>query len=263
MQRLQQAFSSNGFVVLRGIASEQTCDELEAVTRAELRHPAPPLEFEADVGYAGAPASREATGGNTIRRLRNAYGRHEAFRRWASSPQLVNTVATLLDEEVCLTLAHHNCVMTKHPHFGSKTGWHRDIRYWSFKRAELVVAWLALGDENEHNGALRVIPTSHRTVLADSQLDDAAFLVESHPDSAPLLRSACSIALRRGDVLLFHSQLFHAAGQNLSDSVKLSIAFAFFGASNSPLEGTRSHQTGFVALGRGDNNTSESAPDQS
>jgi len=49
-------------------------------------------------------------------------------------------------------------------------------------------------------------------------------------------------------VLFFDSRLFHAAGRNSSNAVKLSVAFAYFGASNRPIEGTRSAEFGSVEL---------------
>ena len=72
--------------------------------------------------------------------------------------------------------------------------------------------------------------------------------MDSHPASAALLAGATPLSLQRGDVLFFDSRLFHSAGQNLSDAVKLSVAFAYLGLSNRPLPGTRSAQHGMVQL---------------
>lgn len=245
---LAATFRHDGFIVLRRFASEDTCAALEALARADLVAAVPPVEFEADLGYPGAPPARDASGGNTVRRLRQAYGRDAAFRDWASDPALVKVVQALLGEPAKLTLAHHNCVMTKHPHYGSETGWHRDTRYWSFAKPDLVTVWLALGDEDQRNGVLRVIPGSHRAKLEPAQLDPLEFLVEAHPASQALLAGATPLALHRGDVLFFDSRLFHSAGRNVSDAVKLSVAFAYFGASNHPIEGTRSGEFGSVDL---------------
>lgn len=248
LNELNRVFHADGYIVLRGFAPPQVCDRIEQVTREQLAAAVPPVEYEAELGYPGAPASREAAGGGTVRRLRQAYGRDEVFRQWAADPAVTKVVATLLGEPPLLTLAHHNCVMTKHPHYGSQTGWHRDTRYWSFASPELVTVWLALGREDESNGVLRVIPGSHTVALEPTQLDAAEFLIESHPASQALLRGVQPLALERGDVLFFDSRLFHSAGQNLSEAVKLSAAFAYFGAGNHPLPGTRSAEFGSIAL---------------
>lgn len=245
---LAARFRTDGFVVLRGFTSQAECDAIERETREQLAHVTGPVEYEAELGYPGAPASRSAEGGGTVRRLRQAYGRGDVFRGWAAAPRLSTLIAALLGEPGRLTLAHHNCVMTKHPAYGSQTGWHRDTRYWSFAQPELITAWLALGDEDERNGALRVIPGSHTVALEPGQLDQAEFLIEAHPASAGLLAGSTPLTLHRGDVLLFDSRLFHSAGQNLSARVKLSVAFAYLGVSNRPLPGSRSAQFDTVDL---------------
>jgi hypothetical protein len=51
-----------------------------------------------------------------------------------------------------------------------------------------------------------------------------------------------------GDVVFFHSLLFHAGGRNADDAVKTSVVFSYLGESNLPVEGPRS-AAGDVAFG--------------
>ena len=161
---------------------------------------------------------------------------------------MVTRLVQIFGERVCLTLAHHNCVMTKHPDFGTATGWHRDIRYWSFARNELVTVWLALGAETEANGALQVIPGSHRLDVRQEQLDELDFLRPEVPQNQPLVAQGKVLELQQGDVVFFHSGLFHAAGRNTSNAVKTSVVFAYRGESNMPVAGTKSAAAGDVLL---------------
>jgi phytanoyl-CoA hydroxylase len=244
-----EQFNHDGYLVLRGQASAAARETMLAVSEDHLRRAVPPIEYEAEVGYPGAPESRAAPGGATARRLRAAWQRHECFRQWAQDPHLASGLAQLFGEPVCVTLAHHNCVMTKHPDFGTATGWHRDIRYWRFSGPDLISAWLALGEENEANGALRVIPGSHRLAIGKEQMDDLDFLRPDAPGNRELFERGISLELQPGDVLLFHSQLFHSAGRNNSASVKYSVVFAYHGQSNQPVPGSRSAAAGSVLLG--------------
>ena len=244
----KEQFANDGYLVLKGMATPVACNLMLSVAKEHLRAALPPLEYEAEVGYAGAPASLDAPGGRTARRLRNAYRRHECFRLWAEDQRLVAMLRQIFNEPVRLTLAHHNCVMTKHPDFGTSTGWHRDIRYWSFARPDLVSVWLALGPENAANGGLKVIPGSHRMDIGRNRLDDLDFLRPDVADNQPLFDQGATLELGQGDVVIFHSGLFHAAGRNSGASVKTSVVFAYHGASNAPVEGSRSAAAGGVAL---------------
>jgi phytanoyl-CoA hydroxylase len=245
-----EQFHTDGYLVFRQMVPPVALELMRSVALKQLHAEVPPVEYEAELGYPGAPASLDAPGGRTIRRLRAAHGRHECFRLWAEDRRVTGRLGQLLGEDVILTLAHHNCVMTKHPHFGTATGWHRDIRYWSFAKPDLITVWLALGRETEENGALRVIPGSHRLDIAREQLDELDFLRPDVERNQALFAQGRTVELRPGDALFFHSRLFHSAGRNDSDKVKLSVAFAYYGASNHPLPGTRSAEWEDRFLGR-------------
>jgi len=243
-----QQFAEDGYLILRGMGPPALCDTMRAVASEQLRDAVPPLEYESEVGYEGAPESLEAPGGRTARRLRGAWGRHECFRQWAQDATLVGAMRQLLGEAPCLTMAHHNCVMTKHPDFGTATGWHRDIRYWSFARSELISAWLALGPENAANGGLKFIPGSHRLPIEPTRLDALDFLRPELPQNQVLFAQGVAPELQAGDLVLFHSGLFHAAGRNDSDAIKMSVVFAYRGVGNPPQAGSRSAAAGEVCF---------------
>jgi phytanoyl-CoA hydroxylase len=240
-----RAFERDGYLVVRGLAPEALRARLLAVSAAHMNPLLGPVEYEADVGYPGSPNSRSAEGGDTPRRLLYAYTRDPAYREWSTGPEVGNQLRAIFraefgHEDVRLSQCHHNCLMTKHPGHSSATLWHQDIRYWSFDRPELVSVWLALGEENEKNGALKVIPGSHRLELDRGRLDSALFLRTELEENQALLATARSVALQPGDVLFFHCRLFHAAGMNLTEKVKQSLVFTYHAADNRPIPETRS-----------------------
>ncbi|HZP93759.1 MAG TPA: phytanoyl-CoA dioxygenase family protein [Burkholderiales bacterium] len=241
-------FRADGFAIARGLAPAPLRSRMLAVAQAHLAAQVQPIEYEADLGYPGAPASREAEGGRTVRRLLRAYSRDAALRDWAASAALAAPLRQLLGGEVVLSQAHHNCVMTKHPRFGSLTGWHQDIRYWSFERAELVSAWLALGRERDDNGCLWVVPGSHAMQLERSRFDDRIFFREDLEENHALIARRVAVELDPGDVLFFHCRLLHAAGRNRTEAVKFSAVFTYHATDNRPLPGTRSASLSGIPL---------------
>ena len=234
------AFERDGFVIVRGLAAPEFCARLRRALEAALRPLMGPAEFEADLGYPGAPTDMQAVGGRTPRRLLHAASRFPMLREWATGQPLRVALSEFLPGDLRLSQCHHNCVMTKHPGYSSATLWHQDIRYWSFDRPELVSVWLALGEETNRNGALKIVPGSHRLQLDRGRFDRDLFLRPDLPQNKALIRQAAEVLLEPGDALFFHCRAIHAAGKNRSEAVKLSCVFTYHEAGNRPIPGTRS-----------------------
>lgn len=234
-------FSHEGFLISRKLADEELRQRLEQSVRASLSPALAPLEFESEVAYPGAPADRFAPGGDTPRRLLNAYARDPVFREWATSPAVTGVVRQLLGaDHICLSQNHHNCIMTKHPGYSSSTLWHQDIRYWTFDRPELVTVWLALGEEHLANGGMQLLPGTHTDHLDRGRFDASLFLRPDLAENQQLIDTSVAAHLEPGDVLFFHCRTFHAAGANTTDKVKLSLVFTYYESKNQPIAGTRS-----------------------
>ncbi len=240
------SFRRDGYVVLPGVLDAEQIAQVQHFVMSSLDPIVGPVEYEADVGYPGSPTDRAAQGGNTPRRLLHAYARAQVLRDISLHPQVASVLNALFGEQdgvrsrAMLSQCHHNCVMTKHPGFSSATLWHQDIRYWSFDRPELISAWFALGEERFANGALQVIPGTHQMEFERGRLDAELFLRPEWPENARLIDQACTVDLNAGDILLFHCRLFHAAGRNNTDVVKLSPVFTYHSEDNHPIPGTRS-----------------------
>ena len=213
---------------------------MRQITERGVREEIAPIEYEAELHYPGAPESLQAVGGRTIRRLKQAHSRDFLFTEWMLRPEILGRLQQLLGPKIVCPLAHHNCIMTKQPQFSSETGWHQDIRYWSFQRPELVNAWIALGNERPENGCLQVIPGSHTLSLDRSRFDDALFFRADLAENQPLIATRQFVELAPGDVLFFHCKTLHAASRNATQETKYSVVFTFRAADNPPLPDTRS-----------------------
>ncbi len=241
-------FARDGYQVVRGLVPGEACARLRASAQRDLAAVVPPVEYEADTQYPGAPQSLQAPGGRTVRRLLQAYARDAGFREWATAAPIVARLKQLLGPRIALSQAHHNCVMTKDPAYSSLTSWHRDIRYWSFAHPELVSVWLALGEERRDNGCLLLLPGSHAMDFDASRLDAAQFLRTDLAENAALLATQTCAELNPGDVLFFHCRLFHAAGHNRAAHTKFSAVFTYRALDNPPLPGSRSASLSDIIL---------------
>lgn len=242
-------YERQGYIVVRQLVQGVLLNELRTKALQELSLMQGSIEYEADLGYPGAPSNRDVKGGCTPRRFLQAYERQETFRMFASDPNLWSHLRLCTNRnKLVLSPNHHNCIMTKHPGYSSSTYWHQDIRYWHFEKPELVTVWLALTDETAQNGALKVIPSSHSLCTTDYDLDEMSFLRPESQRNQDLMNQAEQVSLKAGDALFFHCRLFHGANQNVTNQVKLSLVFSFHTDDNQPIDGTRSTLQPEIAL---------------
>ncbi|MDB0050492.1 phytanoyl-CoA dioxygenase family protein [Pseudomonadales bacterium] len=179
----------------------------------------------------------------------HAYARSDDLRALALHGEVAQILAQLMgSDQVQLSQCHHNCVMTKYPGFSSATLWHQDIRYWSFDRPELISVWYAVGDELADNGALSVIPGTHVENFGRGRLDRNLFLRPELEENQRLIEQAKVVELAAGDALFFHCRLFHAAGRNLTDQVKISPVFTYHAQNNQPIPETSSDRLPSIML---------------
>ena len=107
----------------------------------------------------------------------------------------------------------------KRPEEGSQFPWHQDYPYWYVaageRAAEVVTAIVFLDDADAGNGAVRVVPGSHRDgpVRRDPN-DRSRFL--SDPDAIDAGREV-AVAVAAGSVLWFGAHLVHRSSANTSD----------------------------------------------
>ncbi|MET1256234.1 phytanoyl-CoA dioxygenase family protein [Aliikangiella maris] len=242
-------FWENGFLVLPNVLQNDDLLTFQQSATQALAEAADPKELESETGYPGAPLDEQKQGGKTVRRLLGAYQRSPLWQEWSSSPLIINSLQQLFQQSmVYLSQTHHNCLMTKSPQYSSDTGWHQDIRYWSFEQPELITAWLALGAEKNENGGLWVVPGSHRLSFSTDQFDEQLFFRTDTEGNKMLLGKAQQVPLNAGDLLFFHCRLLHSASRNHTQTTKFSLVFTYHAENNHPRPNTRSASLTEIAL---------------
>ena len=241
-------FHTNGYLILRNFAGKAECEAILDVAKAHLKHKIEPIETE--VGYHTKSKeyrtkvidynSIEDTEVVTVRRLRQVYHRDILFKNWMESEKIRPILKQILEDEVAITTAHHNSIMTKMPFSSTETSWHQDRRYWSYEGDNLVSVWLALDVENSENGVLEFIPKSHKIQFSDEQFSEKEYFNLEHPLNMSLIETKQSTTLQRGDVVLFHCKLLHRANKNSTDSPKISFVYTVKGKSTKVQKGSRS-----------------------
>ncbi len=241
-------FNNDGFIVLPGFVTAERCDAILKVAKEHLDQMIEPIETE--LGYDSRSkayrtkvtdySSKAEEEHIIVRRLRQVYDRSPHFKAWMEEVKIRPVLEQVLDDEVVLTTAHHNSIMTKMPHLSSATGWHQDRRYWSYIDDNLVSVWLALDDETDQNGVLEFIPGSHKMHFKAEQFDEKEYFSNTYVPNKKIIATKVSTDLKKGDVVIFHSLLLHRANKNCTDKPKISFVYTVKGEKTKANVGTRS-----------------------
>ena len=107
-------------------------------------------------------------------------------------------------------------------------GWHQDWNYWQVcDHADLITAWVALNDVNTQNGAMMVIPGSHRWGQA-MEASERTLEMDKTASEVKIPRGEkweiVHCELQAGAVSFHHAKTIHGSGPNNSDQPRLGLA---------------------------------------
>lgn len=118
----------------------------------------------------------------------------------------------------------------KEPHDPSFVSWHQDSTYWGLEPPEVVTAWVALSESVAANGAMRVVPgthkmdqVAHRDTLAADNLLSRGQEIAVDVDEA----QAVALELQPGEMSLHHVRLFHGSEPNPSARRRIGFAIRY------------------------------------
>ena len=108
--------------------------------------------------------------------------------------------------------------------------WHQDSTYWGLEPPDIITAWVALSDSTAANGAMRVIPGTHKldqvphndTFATDNLLSRGQEIMVDVDD-----RQAVTLELTAGEMSLHHVRLIHGSDPNPSDRRRIGFAIRY------------------------------------
>lgn len=223
----QQAWDDNGYLLLRNFYSAETIDEINSLTdrlwkgRKKLG-PEYVIDIfvetknERRVYMADAPSSAR----NTPYKLNDLYLSQQEIRQIVVGNRLSPILGALLDgfPMVCNSLNFE---------FGSQQDYHFDTFYMpSPTPNKMVASWIALEDATPQNGPLSYYPGSHKippylfsngkTHAIQTEMREFDSYIYSEIEQRGLKPE--TLLAQKGDVLIWHSQLFHGGSPILDKS---------------------------------------------
>ena len=141
--------------------------------------------------------------------------------------KIIACVSDLLGPEIIGLAAHYFC---KLPNDGTTVSWHQDASYWPLTPSKTVTVWLAIDDADEENGAMAVIPGSHRHGQIDfarSADDENNVLNQTVQDALDYGETPVALAMKAGQISLHTDLLLHGSEPNSSHRRRCGLTMRF------------------------------------
>jgi ectoine hydroxylase len=190
--------------------------------------------------------------------VRSVYGLHQSEPRLkdlAALRPLCGAAQQLLNDDVYV---HQSKVNFKESFAGDQWEWHQDYIYWlrydGLPRPDLLNAAIFLDEVNEFNGALTFVPGSHsQGILSGHHRAGMPTGYEDAPNWVSTLTAEEQFSIDpavigdlatryglvspkggTGSVLLFHPDILHASGPNISPFRRAMMMFVYNAVGNRP-----------------------------
>jgi Phytanoyl-CoA dioxygenase (PhyH) len=142
-------------------------------------------------------------------------------------PRVLDAVEDIIGPDILCWGTSFFIKERKNPGFVS---WHQDSTYWGLEPPDIITAWVAFTDSNAANGAMRVIPGTHkmdqvphRDTFAAANLLSRGKEISVDVDES----QAAMLELAAGEMSLHHVRLIHGSDPNPSDDRRIGFAIRY------------------------------------
>jgi ectoine hydroxylase-related dioxygenase (phytanoyl-CoA dioxygenase family) len=203
--------------------------QIEAFHEQGFLAPIRVMPAEEALAYRRRLERFEAASGGPLR----GEWRHKAHLLFTSladlvrHPRILDAVEDLLGPDLLCWTTNFFIKEKESPAFVS---WHQDSTYWGLDKPDVVTAWVAFTPADASNGAMQVIPATHRLdqiphrdTFAKHNLLTRGQEVALQVDAS----SAVMLALEPGEMSLHHVRLIHGSAPNTSEDRRIGFAIRY------------------------------------
>jgi hypothetical protein len=177
------------------------------------------------------------------------------------NPAILDAVESIIGPNI---LAWGSSFFVKERRDSAYVSWHQDSTYWGLEPPDIVSAWVALSESTLENGAMRVIPRSHkldqiahRDTFAPGNLLSRGQEIAVDVDGT----TAQALVLQPGEMSLHHVRLIHGSDPNPSDKRRIGFAIRYLPTHVRQVVGTHDSATLVRGVDAFGNFAPEQAPD--
>lgn len=145
----------------------------------------------------------------------------------ARHPAILDAVEDVIGPNILVWSAGF---FTKNAHDPGYVSWHQDATYWGLKPDDVVTAWIAFSDSTAENGAMQVVPGTHKwdqiahnDTFADTNLLSRGQEIAVDVDE----KDAVTLELKAGEMSLHHVKIVHGSKANNSDQRRIGFTIRY------------------------------------
>lgn len=221
-----EAYRKNGYLAVADVLTQAELEELRHVTDEFV-------EASRAVTQTDATFDLEPThtpGAPSVRRIKHPLTKHPVYAKYARHKRILDIVECLIGPNLRF---HNNKLNMKNAGDGSPVEWHQDWAFYPHTNDDLLEVGIALDDMTEANGALMVIPGSHRGPTLDHHQDGLFVGAVTEPAFRP--DGAKPIEVKAGGITLHHVRMLHGSLPNRSEKPRRMLFVGFCAADAWPL----------------------------
>ena len=167
-----------------------------------------------------------------VRRLKSPIDHHDLYARTIRHDGLLDIVAQLIGEWI---RTNGNKLNMKSADYGSPVEWHQDWAFYPHTNDDVLAVGVCIDEMNEANGALLVIPGSHKGPTYDHHQHGRFCGAVTDPDFTP--ENAVPLEVPAGGISIHHVRTLHGSAPNYSGAPRRLLLFQYCAADAWPLSG--------------------------
>ena len=221
-----ETFNTDGYLSVDSVLSPEELDELRRVTDEFVEQSRNVTENDATFDLEPGHTAESPQ----LRRIIRPVSKHPVYEKFVHHEDILNIVESLLGPNLRY---HNNKMNMKNPGHGSAVEWHQDWAFYPHTNDDLLEVGIALDDMTEDNGALMVIPGSHKDKVWDHHQDGLFVGAVTDPTFQP--DDAVSVTVKAGGITLHHVRMVHGSKPNESDKPRRMFFIGFYATDAWPL----------------------------
>ena len=227
-QEQRNFYDENGYLGVEAVLTEEEIAALQRVTDEFVEKSREVTEhtdiFDLEPGHTVANPR--------VRRIKNPCLYHTVYDQTLRHSKILDIVAELIGPGIRYN--GHKLNM-KYPEFGSPVEWHQDWAFYPHTNDDLLAVGVVIDDMTVENGALMILPGSHKGPTLNHHQDGA--FVGAVTDSDFTSEGAVSLELKAGGISIHHVRALHGSAPNTSAKPRRLMLAQYCAVDAWPLKG--------------------------